>query len=139
MANLENPTAEESVKALAGLRNLTSFDVESFIHDQHKDYVYRWANKKGHRVEHLKLFGWQTVSRGSSAPGHGARGGTWNEGAGAWMAYGDRILMLCRRDLFEARQARKADRFKDTLIKDTNEFEETASRLGVKTFTDLED
>ena len=108
--NISDPLPEETVRKLSGLRNLTSFDIESYVHDQHVDWVYRWVNKKVTRVEHQKVFGWSVVVRGSFVEGNSARGGTWNEGAGAWMS-GDRILMKCRRDTYVAREKQKKARF----------------------------
>ncbi len=127
--NIPDPTAEESLAALQGRVNITSFDVESVVHGQDAEWSYRWVNKKQARVDHLKVIGWRVVGHDD-----GARGGVWNEGAGAWMANGDRILMKCRRDVFEARKEHQRSRF-ERLTKDAKEqFHIDGYKLGVKTF-----
>ena len=98
-----NPDPEDAIKAMGNLRNRTSFDVESYVHNPDNGFHYHWINKKETRVNQVKALGYEVVTPDNDK----ARGGIWSTGAGAWMA-GDRILMRLRRDIRERDQAKKA-------------------------------
>ena len=130
---IEDPLPEDGQRALAGLVNMTSFDVNSVIHNKTAGYVYRWINQKEMRVDHVRSLGWEVVNQTNDPH---VKGGHWHV-TGLWKS-GDRILMRCKEESFYARKEKQRNRFsalleaqaKETLELDAEKLSRAISRPG---------